>query len=241
MSDMGPEPSGDQPSGDQPSSPKPARGDDLGLLAIEEQFAEAYHAGAGPRLSAYLLRYPQYMDELTTFVSAFLPEAALDTGDVAHEASSPPPSPGVQRALDAILAGLDRQPRAHGALWVAEARTPYATVPLGLVGLAHAHGLPLEKLAECTDLSPETLAGVDRMALAPKDLPPILMQCLADALGIREEEVTWETAHVSSAETAKGSTPVRTSPLYELLTTHPSLSPEQRLRWRTLLSGDERR
>ena len=237
MSDIGPE----TPDEQRPEH-KTASADDLELLAIEEQFTEAYHAGLGPRLSAYLRRYPQYADELTAFVSAFLPEAALEARDATHEAPmSPLPSPGVQRALDAILAVLDLQPRAHEVSLVAEERAPYATVPVGLGALAQAHGLSLEKLAVYIDLSLEALAEVDRMALAPKDLPPVLTQRIAEALDIREEGVTWAAAQVGGEGVAEDGTPSRASQIYAVLTTHPSLSPEQRLRWQTLLDGDKRR
>lgn len=176
-------------------------GSELELFAIEEHFAAAVHAGAGPRLSDYLRRYPQYAEALTDFASVFLPEATLEAEDSNSDEEPPAPpgpalSPGTQRALDALRAGLDTHSQADETLLVAEERAAYATRPAGLEGLerlealARVHGLSLEELAAKADLSQGALSEVaGAAAQAPGSPPPLLVRRIAEALGMSETDV----------------------------------------------------
>lgn len=172
-----------------------ASGSELELLAIEEHFVEAFRAGAGPRLSDYLRRYPRYAAELTDFASGFLPEAALDAEDagVKEEPTRPTLSPGTQRVLDALRANLDAQPPVNETLLVAEERAAYAAQPAGLErleALARVHGLSLGELAAKADLSRDALEGLaGTSAQAPDTLSPLLVQRIAEALGMSETDV----------------------------------------------------
>jgi hypothetical protein len=176
-----------------PHSPAAAQSErELELFAIEEHFAEAFHSNAGPRLSDYVLRYPQYAEELAAFASTFLPAAALEAEDtlVAHtEQPALELSPGTQRALDSLFGGRGAQPPADEILLVAEERAVYAAQQAGLEALAGIHGLSLEALAKRANLSQDGLTEVVRLAAhAPDTLPPALVRRIAEALGVAEDE-----------------------------------------------------
>jgi lambda repressor-like predicted transcriptional regulator len=165
---------------------------ELELFAIEEHFAEAFHANAGPRLSDYIWRYPQYAEELAAFVSNFLPAAALEAEDAldAHtESLAPKLSLGTRRALDSLFTGWGAQPPADETLLVAEERAVYAAQPAGLEALAETRGLSLEALAERANLSQDGLTEVMRLAArAPDTLSPDLVRRIAEVLGVAEDE-----------------------------------------------------
>ena len=107
-------------------------GNELELFAIEEHFVEAFRAGASPRLSDYLRRYPAYAEQLTDFASAFLAAAMGEPdemGAAEDDAAEPGLSPGTQRALEAIRAGFDAQSPADELPRVAEERAIYVAQP----------------------------------------------------------------------------------------------------------------
>src|SRR5579859_2344651 len=178
---------------DAPGTPvETGDGDALELFAIEEHFAGAVRAGMEPRLSDYVRRYPQYAEQLTDFVSVFLPEARRDSvvdGATPEEPAGAGLSPGTRRAIDALFSGLNAATRQDDALLVAEERATYALDPVGLAALARVHGLTLAALAEMAHLSAEEVAGLAQVAeIAPDTLPALLVRRIAEALGISESE-----------------------------------------------------
>lgn len=88
---------------------------ELQLLAVLDRFARDVEAGAVPRLSTYLARYPQFAAELTDFASDYLltaappdtdtdtmPSVAASHSEVATRAAL---SPGSKRALARLFPG----------------------------------------------------------------------------------------------------------------------------------------
>lgn len=165
---------------------------DLELLAIEEHFAEAFRTGAGPRLSDYLRRYPAYAEQLTDFMSAFLAEAAWESDGVdaaEQSAEGPGLSPGTQRALDAIRAGLDALSPTGELLRVAEERATYVTQPESPEAPTETEYVTLAALAGRLDLSAEEVKELAHAAAtAPYTLSPALIGRITAALGITKDE-----------------------------------------------------
>jgi len=74
---------------------------DLG--AIKLQYIQEWEDGQRPTLQDYVVRYPEFEDELTEFVTDFL---QLET--VRIEDTLQPPSSAAERALARVLAGVFR-------------------------------------------------------------------------------------------------------------------------------------
>jgi hypothetical protein len=215
---------------------------ELELLAIIEQFVSAHRAGQEPRLSTYLRRYPDYSDELTAYVSAYLADPGVTDGLENSRVPRLPLSAGAQRALDHLFADSAMVQPAGTLQHVAEHSAPYRATPT-LAALAQQRGLAPAKLAAAADLAPEVIAWLDTSCLPREAYPPALVARLSGALGVpravvldalASREVKPPSGSAIAPASADGAPAVRT-----LLTTHTALSPEQRSRWRALLDTTE--
>lgn len=134
------------------------------VMRITAQFVAEQEAGQRPRLEEYARRYPQYVDEITDFVTYYY---AVETGLPADTASMPSLSPSSRAALDRAWERV-------GALPVTEASA--------LSALARRQRCSLSQLASALDLSVDIVEQLARRQLDPATLPRELLQRLASVL-----------------------------------------------------------
>ncbi|HEU5383954.1 MAG TPA: hypothetical protein VFV38_51830 [Ktedonobacteraceae bacterium] len=134
------------------------------VMRITAQFVAEQEAGQRPRLEEYARRYPQYVDEITDFVTYYY---AVETGLPADTASMPSLSPSSRAALDRAWERV-------GALPVTEASA--------LSALARRQRCSLSQLASALDLSVDIVEQLARRQFDPATLPRELLQRLASVL-----------------------------------------------------------
>jgi hypothetical protein len=134
------------------------------IMRITAQFVAEQEAGQRPRLEDYARRYPQYVDEITDFVTYYY---AMEAGLPTDTASVPSLSAGSRAALELAWERID---------------TPFASSTLTLATLARRKHYSLARLASILNLSVDLVEQLARRQLDPATLPGELLQRLARAL-----------------------------------------------------------
>ncbi len=134
------------------------------VMSITAQFVAEQEAGHGPRLEEYARRYPQYVDEITDFVTYYY---AVEAGLPTNTASIPSLSPSSRAALDRAWERVDALPTSASS---------------ALSALARRQRCTLTQLADTLDLSGDIVEQLARRQIDPATLPHELLQRLAYAL-----------------------------------------------------------
>lgn len=196
------------------------------IMRITAQFVAEQEAGQRPRLEDYARRYPQYVDEITDFVTYYY---AMEAGLPTDTASVPSLSAGSRAALDLAWERID---------------TPFASSSLTLSTLARRQHYPLARLASMLNLSVDIVEQLARRQLEPATIPGELLQRLArvltqslgairQALGLPELPSTPFLAE----ERAAYNTPHQTS-FREAISASSQLSAAQRKHWQEVLERE---
>lgn len=134
------------------------------VMHITAQFVAEQEAGQRPRLEEYARRYPQFVDEITDFVTYYY---AVETGLPDNTESMPSLSPSSRAALDRAWERVDALPSSESS---------------ALSALARRQRCTLTQLAETLDLSVDIVEQLARRQIDPTTLPRELLQRLAYAL-----------------------------------------------------------
>ena len=134
------------------------------IMRITAQFVAEQEAGQSPRLEEYARRYPQYVDEITDFVTYYY---AVEAGLPTDTTSVPSLSPTSLAALDRAWERVDALPASESS---------------ALSTLARRKRYTLTQLAETLDLSVDLVEQLSRRQIDPATLPHELLQRLAYAL-----------------------------------------------------------
>lgn len=196
---------------------------DEAVMRITAQFVAEQEAGQRPRLEEYARRYPQYVEEITDFVTYYY---AVETGLPVNTASMPSLSPSSRAALDRAWERVGALP---------------ATEASALSALARRQHCSLTQLASALDLSVDIVEQLARRQLDPGTLPRELLQRLAytlaqsvsvvrQALGILDPPLTPALAETRATYN------VSSLPSFgAAITASPHLSAEQKKLWQTVL------
>jgi hypothetical protein len=194
------------------------------LDRITARYEAEYRAGRAPRLEEYLRRYPDFARELTAFAFYF------------HTLAVDLPEPGTAPAEQ-------RSPAAEKAL--ARIRIQLAPPLPGLFqqGLAAGHTPP--SLAELLGLSWDVLAKLEARAIRASSIPRLLIQRMADTLGVMPESIT---AYLTGATHVQASAfyyadqaPIQQQEAFlEAIHSSPALSPERKQQWARIVEQEVR-
>lgn len=197
------------------------------ILRITEQFVAEQEAGKRPRLEDYARRYPQYVDEITDFVTYYY---AVEAGLPTDTTSVPSLSAGSRAALDLTWGRID---------------TPFPGETATLSTLARRKRYSLSRLAATLDLSADIVEQLARCQLDPMSIPRELLLRLAhvlaqslsvvrQALGLPEVPSTPALAEGRASYNSKQSP--RT--FREAIAASPHLSPAQKDHWQAVLERE---
>lgn len=134
------------------------------IMRITAQFVAEQEAGERPRLEEYVRRYPQFVDEITDFVTYYY---TVESGLPTNTASIPSMSAGSRAALDLAWERVT---------------TPLPGNPLTLASLARQQHFSLARLAASLDLSADIVEQLARSQIDPVTLPHELLQRLSRVL-----------------------------------------------------------
>lgn len=134
------------------------------IMRITAQFVAEQEAGERPRLEEYVRRYPQFVDEVTDFVTYYY---TVESGLPTNTASIPSMSAGSRAALDLAWERVT---------------TPLPGNPLTLATLARQQHFSLARLAASLDLSADIVEQLARRQIDPVTLPHELLQRLSRVL-----------------------------------------------------------
>lgn len=191
------------------------------VTRITAQFVAEREAGKAPRLEEYARRYPQYVDEITDFVTYYY---AVEAGLPTDTASIPSLSPTSRVALDRAWERVDALP---------------ASASSALATLARHRRYTLTQLAETLDLSGDVVEQLARRQLDPMTFPGELIQRLADALSQPLSVVRQALGILEPPATPilAGSRPQRQS-FRAAIEDSAQISPGQQARWLALLERE---
>lgn len=198
------------------------------ILRITAQFVAEQEAGKRPRLEDYARRYPQYVDEITDFVTYYY---AVEAGLPTDTASVPSLTAGSRAALDMTWERVD---------------TPFPGDSATLSTLARQRRYSLSRLAATLDLSADIVEQLARRELDPTSIPRELLQRLArvlaqslsvvrQALGLPEVPST--PALAEGRATYRSDQSPRT--FREAVAASTRLSAVQKDRWQEVLEREE--
>lgn len=134
------------------------------ILRITAQFVAEQEAGLRPRLEDYARAYPQYVDEITDFVTYYY---AVEVGLPTDTASVPSLSAGSRAALNLAWERVN---------------TPLPAESVTLELLAQRQRYSFARLAALLDLSVDIVGQLAGRQLDPLTIPRELLQRLASAL-----------------------------------------------------------
>lgn len=134
------------------------------IMRITAQFVAEQEAGERPRLEEYVRRYPQFVDEITDFVTYYY---TVESGLPTNTASIPSMSAGSRAALDLAWERVT---------------TPLPGNPLTLATLARQQHFSLARLAASLNLSADIVEQLARRQIDPVTLPHELLQRLSRVL-----------------------------------------------------------
>lgn len=196
------------------------------IMRITAEFMAEREAGRKPRLEDYARQYPQYVDEITDFVTYYY---AVEAGLPTDTTSVPSFSAGSRAALDLAWKRV---------------REPLAQQALTLAVLARRRRYTLTRLAAALDLSDDLVVQLARRQIEPETIPREILQRLTrvlsqslsivrQALGLPEVPATPQlTAEEEEREAAA------LPSFREALLTSLQLSAAQKERWQAVLERE---
>ncbi len=197
------------------------------IKRITEQFVAEQEAGLRPRLEDYARRYPQYVDEITDFVTYYY---AMEVGLPTDTSSVPSLSAGSRAALDLAWERVN---------------TPLPSETVTLEMLAQRQRYSFVRLATLLDVSVDIVEMLARHQLDPVSIPREILQRLVSvlgqsmnvvrrALGLPDMPSTPRIAEASATYTLATQKPT----FREALQVSSHISPAQRKRWLALLERE---
>jgi hypothetical protein len=199
------------------------------VMRITAQFVAEQEGGLHPRLEDYARKYPQYVDEITDFVTYYY---AMEVGLPTDTTSVPSLSAGSRAALDLAWKRVN---------------TPLPAESVTLEVLARRQRYSFARLAAVLDLSVDIVERLAARQIDPVTIPREVLQRLTDALGqsigvIRQAlglpEVS-STPVVAEARAPYAVSAQDEQPSFRaLLTASAQLSPAQKSRWLALLDRE---
>lgn len=135
------------------------------IMRITAQFVSEEEAGLRPRLEDYARMYPQYVDEITDFVTYYY---AMEVGLPTDTTSVPSLSAGSRAALNLAWERVN---------------TPLPTEAVTLEMLARRQRYSLTRLAALLDLSTDIVELLAAGQLDPPSIPREILQRLTSVLG----------------------------------------------------------
>jgi hypothetical protein len=199
-------------------------GRDKHLQRITARYVAEWQAGKQPRLSAYLERYPQYVQEITDFVAYY-------------------------HAIEANVPPLTTQPLARLSNRSQAVLRHFTAPPPTLLCTTSGVTLTIQQLADQLDLGTELVLLLEQRLLDPESFPDALYRALASCLGYTEASVRayFESSAVRDITGRQFAAVAETSPVYpehrqELriaIEASQQLTKEQKRHWLALLAGEE--
>lgn len=198
------------------------------VMSITAQFVAEQEAGQSPRLEEYARRYPQYVDEITDFVTYYY---AVEAGLPTNTSSIPSLSPSSRAALDRAWRRVDALPASESS---------------ALSALARRQRCTLTQLANTLDLSVDIVEQLARGQIDPDTLPRELLQRLAyalvqpisvvrQALGILEPPTTVPLVH--KVQTSRQQRPQQS--FGTAIQSSSQISSAQKACWYSILDREE--
>lgn len=199
------------------------------IKRITARFVAEQEAGLHPRLEDYAREYPQFVDEITDFVTYYY---AMEVGLPTDTTSVPSLSAGSRAALNMAWERVN---------------TPLPSEAVTLEMLAQRQRYSFVRLATLLDVSVDIVEMLARHQLDPASIPREILQRLVSvlgqsmtvvrrALGLPEIPSTPRIAETRAAYTL--STPPPQPSFREALLASSHISSAQRKRWLTLLERE---
>ena len=201
---------------------------------ITARYVEEVRTGLRPNVSDYLVRYPEYADEIADFIAYF---HAFE-GDLPYETQSMPVLSGqfqgaIDTAWERVLPSLGR---------------PTSTIT-SLLGTAAKRHLTISQLAERLGLSKDILLKLEQHTIIATTIPGELITLLAKVLqepssavqaffGISQTQQTQQTLQLAEAQ-ATYQVNGQAQSFQESIEESEQLSEEQRHAWYVLLEQEE--
>jgi hypothetical protein len=201
---------------------------------ITARYVEEVRTGLRPNVSDYLVRYPEYADEIADFIAYF---HAFE-GDLPYETQSMPVLSGqfqgaIDTAWERVLPSLGQ---------------PTGTIT-SLLGTAAKGHLTVSQLAERLGLSKDILLKLEQHTIIATTIPGELITLLANVLqepssavqaffGISQRHQTQQTLQLAEAQ-ATYQVNVPAQSFQESIEESEQLSEEQRHAWYILLEQEE--
>jgi len=198
---------------------------------ITARYVEEVRTGLRPNVSDYLVRYPEYADEIADFIAYF---HAFE-GDLPYETQSMPVLSGqfqgaIDTAWERVLPSLGR---------------PTSTIT-SLLGTAAKRHLTVSQLAERLGLSKDILLKLEQHTIIATTIPGELITLLAKVLqepssavqaffGISQTQQTLQLAEAQATYQVNG----QAQSFQESIEESEQLSEEQRHAWYVLLEQEE--
>jgi hypothetical protein len=199
------------------------------IMRITEQFVTEQEAGQRPRLEDYARSYPQYVDEITDFVTYYY---AMEVGLPTDTTSVPSLSAGSRAALNLAWERVN---------------TPLPVESVTLEMLVQRQRYSLARLAARLDLSVDIVERLAGRQLNPATIPHEVLQRLAamlgqsisvvrQALGFPDVPTTPMIAETRAAYTLSSES--EQTSFREAITASSQLSFAQKKRWLVLLERE---
>lgn len=198
---------------------------------ITARYVEEVRTGLRPNVSDYLVRYPEYADEIADFIAYF---HAFE-GDLPYETHSMPVLSGqfqgaIDTAWERVLPSLGQ---------------PTSTIT-SLLGTAAKRHLTVSQLAERLGLSKDILLKLEQHTIIATTIPGELITLLAKVLqepssavqaffGISQRQQTLQLAEAQAMYQVNG----QAQSFQESIEESEQLSEEQRHAWYILLEQEE--
>lgn len=199
------------------------------IKRITAQFVAEQEAGLRPRLEDYARRYPQYVDEITDFVTYYY---AVEVGLPTDTTSMPSLSVGSRAALNLAWERVN---------------TPLPVEAVTLEMLAQRQRFSFVRLAALIDVSVDLVELISKNQLDPASIPREILQRLVSvlgqsmavvrrALGLPDIPSTPRIAEARATYTL--STRSKLPSFREALMASEQISPAQRNRWLAFLERE---
>ena len=195
------------------------------IMRITAQFVAEQEAGERPRLEEYVRRYPQFVDEITDFVTYYY---TVESGLPTNTASIPSMSAGSRAALDLAWERVT---------------TPLPGNPLTLATLARQQHFSLARLAASLNLSADIVEQLARRQIDPVTLPHELLQRLSRVLAqslsvVRQALGLPELPSTPFLAEQRASYHAGQTSFQEAIAASPHLSRGQKKHWLTIVQEE---
>lgn len=214
----------------------------LDAMAVVDAYADACRRGEAPVLGEWLRRYPEHAAALADYAAASFTVPETTLADIEAESTDGALSPGTQRALDVLFSSTPELWPESPLLRVAETPASYDARPVGILALAHVRGLDVEQMARMVDLSPQLVAWLDRTPIHQEQQSRLLVERLAQALGVSDDAIARALAvagDVAIEKTPQGASMSEPTSVEEAIRSAKTLSTTQRARWLAILNQED--